>query len=82
MLGRRLPITLTERSDVETIYEKNGYKVEVNTSDEIFVHSQNGKVRIRISPNWDDITVTAGGNYLEPWSKNGLPAFRVSEVIK
>lgn len=62
---------------METIYENNDIRIEKNSSGEIFLSLKNEilKCRLRISPQYDRILVTANLGTLYPWAVGSLPAF-------
>jgi hypothetical protein len=61
------------------LFEDSTLVVYTNGSGEIFVERKSDdKVTIRVTPDHNDLTVTAAQARLTPWSVNGLPAFRVT----
>jgi len=68
---------------MRTIYEDSRIKVQMNSSDEVFVEMKNQDPNkftpgIRVSPYVNSLLVTAAGCRMSPTSYNGLDAFRVT----
>lgn len=63
---------------MKILFEENGIVVRENGSGEIFITSPNKMVTVRVSPNHDNITVTAAGNKISPYKVNGLAAIIIN----
>lgn len=68
---------------MRTIYEDSRIKVQMNSSDEVFVEMKNQDPNkftpgIRVGLSGNSMVVTAAGCILQPTSYNGLSAFRVT----
>lgn len=62
---------------MEILFENNVIKVEMNSSDEVFITSKRLGTKCRVSPDWNGISVTAANQRITPWAINGLPAFKI-----
>lgn len=62
-----------------TLFESETIKIYMNPAGEVFVCNKIAKTTIRIGDTYEGFIVTAGNGdgKFEPWSVNGLPAFRV-----
>ena len=66
----------------QVVHETELFKVFNYGVDEVFVELKGSEVWVRLMRGGDDqLVVVAPNNLLEPYSVNGLPAFRVSKKI-
>lgn len=62
-----------------TVFRTSSIRVYHNGSGEVFVELiRNPNVCLRISDDYDSLTVTCHNGNLRPWAINGLEAFRAT----